>query len=143
MVIAQPRWFRRRKYGGWGVAPRTWQGIVYIIVVMIPFTIFQALPYWNTQTRLIVTGVWILFLVIDMFDVMIRLKKDEREKIHEALAERNALWIMMMVLVMGILYQVITSALSQTIKVDWFILIALFAGLIVKTISNIVLDRKN
>ncbi len=143
MVIAKPEWFGRRKYGGWGVSIKTWQGAVYILVVMVPFVIFQSLPYWNLETRLVVTGAWLLFLLIDMFDVMIRLKKDEREKIHEAIAERNALWTVMIVLVAGILYQTFTSALNQTIRVDWFIVAALFAGVLIKTISNIYLDRKD
>jgi uncharacterized membrane protein YhaH (DUF805 family) len=143
MVIAQPGWFNRRKYGGWGITPKTWQGTVYLLIVLIPFAIFQVLPFWSIQTRSIITGIWILFLIVDISDVMIRMKRDERERIHEAIAERNALWIMMMVLVMGTLYQIMTSALNQTIKIDWFIVAALFAGLIVKSISNIYLNKRN
>ncbi len=143
MVIAQPGWFKRRKYGGWGITPKAWQGAVYLAVVFISFGIFQALPFWSIQTRLIVTAIWLLFLVVDVSDVMIRMKRDERERVHEAIAERNALWIMMMILVAGILYQITISALNQTVKIDWFIVVALFSGLIVKTISNIYLDKKN
>lgn len=143
MVITKPEWFGPRKYTGWGVTPKTWQGWVYIAVVIIPFIIFQSLPLWDTTTRLIVTIAWILFLLIDIFDVMFRMKKDERQKIHEALAERNALWAMMIVLVIAIVYQVINSALQKTFELNWFILAALFAGLIVKAISNIYLDKKN
>lgn len=143
MVIAKPEWFKRRKYGGWGVTPKTWQGGVYIALVLIPFITFQVFPYWSIQTRLIVTGIWILFLIVDVFDVMFKLNKDEREMIHEAIAERNALWAMMIVLVMGIFYQMLTSVLNQILKINWFIVVALFLGLIVKTISNIYLDRKN
>ena len=74
---------------------------------------------------------------------MFRLKKDEREKLHEAVAERNALWGIMIILIIGVLYQIISSALNQRLEVDWFIIIALFIGLIIKTISNIYLDKKN
>ncbi len=142
-MIAHPEWFKRRKYGGWGVHPKDWRGIVYLVAVMLPFIVFQALPYWSTELRLIVTGVWIAFLGIDIFSAMARMKQDERERIHEAFAERNALWAMMFVLVLGILYQVITSALNNSLKVDWFIVLALFFGVIVKAITNIYLDRKD
>ena len=143
MVIAKPEWFKRRKYSGWGVTPKTWQGRAYLIVIMSVFFIFQILPYWDVQARIIFTGAWLLFLMIDISDVMIRMKKDEREKIHEAIAERNALWIMVLVLVIGILYQLLMGALKQRIEIDWFIVVALFFGLIVKTASNLYLDRKN
>lgn len=143
MVIAKPEWFARRKYSGWGVTPKTWQGWIYLAVIIIPFIVFQSFPNWSDKTRLIATTVLVLFLLIDIFDVMFRLKKDERETIHEAFAERNALWAIMIVLVLGILYQAISSALSNTIKIDWFIITALLAGVIVKAISNIYLDNKD
>jgi len=25
-MIGNPEWFQRRKYGGWGIFPKTWQG---------------------------------------------------------------------------------------------------------------------
>lgn len=38
-MIARADWFRRRKYGGWGVSPRTWQGWAYIVAILLPFII--------------------------------------------------------------------------------------------------------
>jgi hypothetical protein len=144
MVIGKPEWFARRKYTGWGITPKTWQGWLYIALVIIPFAVFQSLPYWDIKIRMIVTVIWVLFLMIDVFDIMIRMKKDERDKIHEAISERNALWAIMIVIVIGILYQIITSAIDQNMtKIDWFLLIALFAGVIVKSISNFYLDKMN
>lgn len=143
MVIAKPDWFGRRKYTGWGVTPKTWQGWIYLAAVLLPFIIFQSLPYWSQETKVTVTIVWIIFLFIDIGDVMIRMKKDERERTHEAIAERNALWIVMIVLVVGIFYQILTSALQQEIRVDLWIVVALFAGIVVKAISNIYLSKKN
>jgi hypothetical protein len=143
MVFANPNWFTRRKYGGWGLGIKSWQGIVYILGVLAPFAVFQMLPYWSSNTRLIVTGIWILFLSIEVIDIMRKLNKDEREKIHEAIAERNALWGVMTVLVIAMLYQIFKSALIQTIDIDWWIVIALFAGMIIKTISNYRLEKEN
>jgi hypothetical protein len=142
-MIGKPEWFRRRKYTGWGITPKTWQGWVYIALVILPFAIFQAIPIWNITTRFTITIIWIIFLVVDVTDIMVRMKKDEREKIHEAIAERNALWVIMLVLVLGLVYQLLSSGINEEIKFDPIIVIALAAAVIVKAISNIYLDRKN
>lgn len=142
-MIGKAEWFKRRKYGGWGLTPKTWQGWVYVAVSMIPLISFHIFQLWDTKTRAIVTIVWIAIIVVDSIEMMIKLKKDEREIIHEALAERNALWGMMAVLIIGLLYQVIISAIRGIIQIDWWILGALFVGIIIKSISNLYLDRKN
>ena len=141
-MIAKTDWFQRRKYGGWGISPKTWQGWAYIAGILLPFIIFQALPYWQEETRIAVTALWAAFLLIDVTPVMINLKKDEREHKIEALAERNAAWFMSVALTIGIVYQVITSALNQQVAVDWFMVAALLGGAIVKSISNIRLERQ-
>lgn len=141
-MIGKPEWFERRKYGGWGLRPKTWQGWVYIVVVLIPYVIFQSLQYWDNNTRIIVTLAWLGFLLLDTFHIMITLKRDEREHKIEAIAERNAAWTMMIIIVLGILYEGITSALQQKLMVNVFLIAALFGGMIVKAISNIVLERR-
>ncbi|MBW2975801.1 hypothetical protein KY366_08850 [Candidatus Woesearchaeota archaeon] len=141
-MIGKPEWFERRKYGGWGFYPRTWQGWVYLAFVLIPFVVFQALPYWDARTRMIVTTGWAVFLLLDAVHIMVCLKKDERERKIEALAERNAAWVMMLILAAGLLYEIISSSLRQEFKVNWFLVAALFGGMIVKTISNIMLERR-
>jgi len=141
-MIGKPEWFQRRKYLGWGISPKTWQGWVYLILILVPFAVFQALPYWDIQTRIAVTAVWLAFLLFDVTHIMITLKRDEREYKIEAISERNASWFMMLVLIMGILYEVITSALNQTFQVNWFIVIALVGGAIIKTLSNIYLEKR-
>ncbi|HII72016.1 TPA: hypothetical protein HA265_04645 [Candidatus Woesearchaeota archaeon] len=142
-MIARPDWFERRKYGGWGVHPKTWQGWVYIAMMILPFIIFQALPYWTNQMRTLVTVVWLGFLLFDLGHVMITLKKDERERKLEALSDRNAAWVMLAVLVTGLLYQGISSALAQQPKVDWFLAAALIGGALAKTISEVYLAKRS
>ncbi|NMC35648.1 hypothetical protein GYA49_01245 [Candidatus Beckwithbacteria bacterium] len=143
-MIAKTQWFQRRKYGGWGVSPKTWQAWVYMAAVTVPFVVFQSLPVWSDQIRLIGTILWLLFLLIDLIPVMIKVSaSDERENKIEALAERNAAWIMMGALIIGILYQLIVSSLQQAPQVDWFLVIALTAGVLAKSISNLVLKDKN
>jgi divalent metal cation (Fe/Co/Zn/Cd) transporter len=142
-MIGKPEWFTRRKYGGWGLTPATWQGWVYVIAMILPLMIFSALPYWTTEVRLAVTGVWVLVLAVDVIDIMMRLRMDEREKLHEAIAERNAAWYMVIVLAAGLVYGMVVNALQERVYVDPFIAIALFGAVLVKAATNIYLDKKN
>jgi hypothetical protein len=143
-MIGKPEWFKRRKYGGWGIFPKTWQGWAYLVVVLGIFVVFQALPFWSNTERLVVTGIWALFLVVDVAHIMLKVNRDEREKIHEAIAERNALWAILAVLIVGIGYQVASSATVQDFSsIDPFLVAAVAAALIAKAASNLYLDRKN
>lgn len=142
-MIGKAEWFQRRKYGGWGLQPKTWQGWVYIACFILPLLIFHILPFWSTQLRLIVTGFWALLLIIDTLDIMRKLNLDERERFHEAIAERNALWGVLVVLVIGMGYDLITNGLNERIYVNPFIAAALIVAVIIKAVSNIYLDRKD
>jgi putative Mn2+ efflux pump MntP len=141
-MIGKPEWFQRRKYGGWGIIPKTWQGWVYLACVIIPFAVFQSFNFWSTQTRVYVTIAWAVFLLFDVTHIMIFLKKDEREHKIEAIAERNSAWAMVIVLAIGISYQAISSGIGQKPNVDPFLVAAILFGLIAKAISNIILERK-
>lgn len=142
-MIGKPEWFQRRKYGGWGITPKTWQGWVYIAAIVIPLFVFNSIPSLNLWVRLGVFGAWLLLVIVDTLDIMAKIKKDERERIHEAIAERNALWAVMVILVAGVGYHVARSVVLQRIEIDWFIVAALFVALIVKSISNLYLDKKD
>ena len=141
-MIGKPEWFQRRKYGGWGISPKTWQGWVYIAVFIIPFVIFHSITFWSNTTRISVTVIWLGLLFFDAFDIMIHLRKDEREYMHEAVAERNAAWVMITLLALGLVYQLISSGLQNKIYFDPVIAIALFGGVAAKAITNIYLDKK-
>ena len=140
-MIAKTEWFNRRKYGGWGVVPSTKQGWFYVLFMFLPFLVFHILPFWNSSTRVIVTVVWILFLIFDLIPVMIQVPKDEREKMHEAIAERNASWSMVFTLVFVILFDILKQATNQKIEINWSLFVVLLVGVITKAISNIVLER--
>jgi cobalamin synthase len=141
-MIGRPEWFSRRKYGGWGLFPKTWQGWVYLLVVIGLVVSLQYLPVVETtRTFLMVTVV--IILVADVVDIMRKIPMDEREKLHEAFAERNALWVIITVLAGGVLYQAVISGMEGEVHVDPVIIVALLAGVVTKAISNIYLDRKN
>jgi len=141
-MIAKPEWFERRKYSGWGVTPRSWQGWVYTLAILVPLVIFQALPYWDAQVRTAGTVFWVVFVLLDLLPIMVTLKKDEREYKNEAIAERNAAWFMVLVLVIGILYEIVISGLNNEFSINWFMVLALFGGAVVKGVSSYNLDHK-
>ncbi len=143
MIIARPEWFNRRKYGGWGVGIKSWQGAVYIICIFFALVLIQVLPFWNTTERLILTFGWLIFLLLDLVDVMWKIKKDERERIHEAIAERNAAWGMMLVLVIGVVVEVLYYGLQQRLYVDPFLIGALIVGVIIKSFTNYWLEKND
>jgi threonine/homoserine/homoserine lactone efflux protein len=141
-MIGKPQWFRRRKYTGWGFTPVTWEGWVYVFISILPLVLLTGFGPVN-QTRMILIVIWALIVGFDFVDIIIHLPKDERDMIHEAIAERNALWVMIAVLAIGVGYQTASSAVAGAVKVDPIIIIAIIAGLVAKAISNIYLDSKN
>lgn len=141
-MIGKYEWFKRRKYTGWGFTPATWQGWVYIIVAIVPIILLTSTTSIS-QTRMIFIIIWALVLAVDFIDIIMHLPKDERDRMHEAVAERNALWALLAVLTIGVGYQAATGAVDGVTKVDPVIIVAVVAGLIVKIISNIYLDKKN
>jgi len=142
-MIGKPEWFERRKYGGWGLHPKNWKGWTYTVTFMIILLGFHLIPFWSTLTRTIFTGVWALILIIDTLSIMAQMNLDEREKIHEAFAERNALWGVLAVLIIGFIYEAIKNGLQEKFYVNPFIAAAIIVGLIIKAASNIYLDKKN
>jgi hypothetical protein len=144
-MIGKAKWFQRRKYGGWGVFPKTWQGWAYIGVFMILLTLIQILPLGTDQQKLIATLVLVLLVIADTIHIMISMPRDERDRLHEATAERNALWVMIAVLATGVGYQAVSSSLAGNTAptVDPVILIALVGGLIAKALTNLYLERHN
>lgn len=141
-MIGKPEWFRRRKYSGWGLTPKTKEGWLYVLFIVIPFVVVKNMTNWSEKTKNIVMLVWLAVILIDVIDIMIRMKKDEREIIHEAIAERNAAWFMVAILAFGLLYYAIINAIQEKIFLEPFIATALFGGVVVKAISTLYLERR-
>jgi len=143
MIIAKPEWFTRRKYGGWGVGIKTWQGAVYLATMVMVLIVQLLMARDSTRMQITVTGIWMTFFLVDLFDVMWKLKKDERERLHEAIAERNAAWGMMIVLCLGVFIELMYNVMNERIYVDPFVAGALAIGVIIKSITNYKLEREN
>lgn len=93
-MIANPKWFNLRKYTGWGLTPNCPQGWAYIIAFIIPVVIISNLninPHYKNILSLVIIGI----LLIDVLHIMTQIKQDERERLHEAIADRNALWFLL------------------------------------------------
>lgn len=141
-MLAKREWFQRRKYGGWGVTPKTKEGWWYIALICLPLIVFHFLPFWTDQIRMYVTVVWLIILMIDMIPIMLTVKKDELEFKIEAVAERNSSWFMSLVLAFGLVYETMVHALKGEIYFNVIILVALLGGALVKSVSNYILEKK-
>lgn len=137
-MLGNPKWFKRRKYG-WGVSPATWQGWVYVGILICSMFIISLVTTWLKLQFLYQVGIMVALLVliaIDGLDIAIRMDKDERETMHEAFSERNAAWVMVIVLGGGIVFQAIVSLLQGHLHVDPFMVTALLGGTIAKGLSH-------
>jgi len=142
-MIGKPAWFQRRKYTGWGMTPKTWQGWVYIIVIIAPLALFQAFPLENQSVEQALIIGWAVIFALDFIHIMTHLDRDEREYKIEAISERNSAWAMILVIIVGVGYQAATSVVSKGSEVDPILLITLVAGVLTKAISNFYYSRKS
>ena len=77
-MIGRPDWFAARRYAGIGLRPKTWQGWVYIAVVLILFLFIRWQPFWDwsNQIKNILTIAWAFILVIDAIHITYMLNKN-------------------------------------------------------------------
>ncbi len=140
-MIAKANWFNRRKYTGWGLMPKTWQGVLYVIAIAGVIAFIQSIRL-DSNVKIILTGVWAIFVLIDVLQVMAAIKLDEREQRIEAIAERNAAWTMVASMALVIVY---ISTVGKEIKgIDLMpaLIFPIAAGVIVKGVSNFILDKR-
>jgi hypothetical protein len=144
-MIGKKEWFKRRKYLGWGLQPATWQGWAYTGAMIAPLIVMQYFPMNEASLAMIV--VWLVLAAIDLVSIMISLPADERERAHEASAERNALWVMLAILATGsgfaIARDIVLGVRPQDNIALMTILAAVICGLIAKASTNYWLDRHN
>ncbi|HBI17079.1 MAG TPA: hypothetical protein DDY52_02935 [Candidatus Moranbacteria bacterium] len=138
-MFAKAQWFQKRKYGGWGLTPRTWQGWVYVGGFIGAVMIVQKINFGNEQVKNIISALMVGIFVLDILRIITQIKKDELEIQFEAVAERNASWVMVAVLTAGIIYQ---ALISEGKEIDPFLIGALIAGVVVKGLSYFILEKK-
>lgn len=147
-MIGKPEWFKYRTFG-WGVAPKTWQGWVYVGVLAFALGGITAMGLNNAISQWLFAAV-IAIVVIDIFHIMLQLPKisDERENYHQLIIERNCSFAAIIALVGIALYQTYQNrALFQTgintsIPFDWSIAAVLGAMLAAKIGSTLYVKMK-
>ncbi len=142
-MIGKAKWFQRRKYSGWGLTPKTWQGWAYVGAFIAIGGLIQILPLGNVKYNFYATLALVAVILIDVGIMMVQIPMDEREREHEAKAERNAMWTTLLVLILGLGWQVISSIDQATPAIDPVIIIAIIAAVLAKSLSNLYLDHKN
>jgi hypothetical protein len=140
-MIGKPHWFKHRTLG-WGVAPKTWQGWVYIAVAVILLAGTFALGKTNPMMMWLF-AIIITILIVDVMVIMTQLPKvtDERENYHQLIIERNCSFAAIVALLAIAIYQTYKNTgflVSQNgaIPFDVSILIVLGAMLVVKVAST-------
>lgn len=109
-MIGKAKWFNPRKYTGWGLTPNCWQGWLYVFSYIFLIVIVNSLPV-DLNIKNIISGVLVSILLLDTLHIMSQINKDERERLHEALSDRNALWFLLFFLIVYILIKKIYEPL--------------------------------
>ena len=141
-MIGNPKWFVRRRYTGWGLMPKTWQGVVYIMAIAAVVAFIQALALSeNIKIALMVS--WVILVLLDVLHIMASIKLDEREQKVEAIAERNAAWAMITAIAISILYVTTLGKELKGVELMPALIFPAVVGVVVKkALSNIILDRR-
>lgn len=131
-MIGNPKWFNVRKYTGWGLTPNCWQGWAYVFIFILPLTFLNSISV-DQNIKNIFIVLWTGLFLIDIIHIMSQIKKDERERLHEAIADRNALWFIIFVLL-------IDAFIKQTVDPIFFI--AIIGAMIIKAATHFYLRDK-
>lgn len=140
-MIGNPKWFHPRKYTGWGLTPSCWQGWAYIFIFLIPVAIINSLSI-SQNNKNYFTIAWTGLLIADTIHIMSQIRKDERERLHEAISDRNALWFIITILAVGMIYQAANESACTNNPIDPIILISLLGGTLIKAATQFYLKDK-
>ncbi len=75
-MIGKKEWFTTRRYYGWGLRPITWQGWVYIFVILAVVLSIEYGPFWadDQSTRLGLLYGWVALAIADTVHIWVSLK---------------------------------------------------------------------
>jgi cobalamin synthase len=141
-MIGKAHWFKYRTFG-WGLAPKTWEGWVYVAVAafLIAGTLAMGI---NDSTKMWLFAILMTIFIVDVMVIMTKLPKvsDERENYHQLVIERNCSFAAIIALLAIALYQTYKNTgffVSQNgaLPFDYSLLIVLGAMLITKIGSTI------
>ncbi|MBN1793309.1 hypothetical protein JW826_06515 [Candidatus Woesearchaeota archaeon] len=147
-MIGKPEWFKYRIFG-WGVAPRTWQGWVYVAAAAAILGFVTAAGF-NEAVKPIVLGVVFTVFIADILHIMMQLPRvsDERENMHQLIIERNCSFAAIAALIGMALWQsyqnkalMATGGLAS-LPFDLSIAVVLGAMLLTKIASTLYVKAK-
>jgi hypothetical protein len=146
-MIGKPQWFKYRTFG-WGIAPKTWQGWVYVAVVALLLGGTFAMGI-NDTTKMWIFSILMVVLLVDIMVILTQLPKynDERENYHQLIIERNCSFAAIAALIGVALYQTYQNRLSLqagtgAIPFDMSIIIILGAMFLTKVASTLYVKTK-
>ncbi len=140
-MIAKAEWFSRRKYTGWGLSPKSWQGGVYVMAIAAVIAFVQNIVT-DESLKLILSGLFATFIVIDILQAMASIKLDEREQKIEAMAERNASWTMVAGTVFSILFITTIGRDLKGVGVMPVLIFPILIGTVAKGLTNYILEKR-
>jgi hypothetical protein len=140
-MIGKAEWFSRRKYSGWGLTPKTWQGFLYIAVIIFLFVLIQELVL-RPGIRMVSVIVLASIFLADFLHIMASIKLDEREVKIEAIAERNASWTMVTTSALVLIYFIELNKVLEKEFMSGLIMAPIITGLIAKASTNFYLQKK-
>lgn len=140
-MFGKPEWFTYR-LAGWGIAPKTWQGWVYVGTFLICLFALVILPIPQGLKNVLMVTLMGLFFV-DALVIWAQMGKhqDERQRLHQLIIERNCSLVAVLALVAAGFYQAYQNRnLAATVfPFDPFLLVVLGAMAITKLISTLYL----
>ncbi len=138
-MLGRPEWFTYRT-AGWGLAPRTWQGWVYILCFIAAWVLISLAPL-REDVRNALSFTIVGLLVIDVISIWAAMGRhhDERERLHQLIIERNCSVAAVFAVVAAMVYQTWRSAptAGDSIPFDPMLIGILGVMAVTKLVSSI------
>jgi len=138
-MLGRPEWFTYR-LAGWGLAPRTWQGWVYILGFMGVWGVIRLLPLAEGVRDALSFSV-VGLLVMDVISMWARMGRhhDERERLHQLIIERNCSVAAVFAVIAAMVYQTWkgASAVGEAMPFDPVLIGILGVMAVTKLVSTI------
>jgi hypothetical protein len=105
-MLGKPEWFTCR-VAGWGIAPKTWQGWVYVGAFLAFLFTVMAIPI-SEDTRNVLMAAFLGLFLMDALAIWVQMGRyhDERQRLHQLIIERNCSVAAVLALVAAGCYQV-------------------------------------
>jgi hypothetical protein len=143
-MFGKPEWFTYRVLG-WGIAPRTWQGWVYLFAFLGLLFALVLSPVPEGPKNVLLATLLGLFLA-DVLAIWVQMGDvhDERRRLHQLIIERNCSLVAVLTVVAVGAYQVAGNreVAGAAFPFDPMLLVILGAMALTKLVSGLYLQQK-